>query len=131
MAGTLTTQILEDGPRNSIVKVTYISNTTTGDLAQQVVIDPASFSPVPTQFRIDGIWFSISDQLEVQLLWDATTPVLIVPLAGRGKQFYKQFGGLQNNAGAGKNGKIDMLTTGWASGTQIFEIILWLVKSGT
>lgn len=129
MANSSTIQILEDGPRNSIVKLTGVLDTS--NEAVNTKIDVTQFTPVPTQYRIDGIWYSISDQLEVQLQWHATTNVLIVPLAGRGKQFYKQFGGLINNAGAGKNGNIDLLTTGWASGTQIYEIILWLVKSGT
>lgn len=129
MANAVTTQIIEDGPRNSIVKLTGVLDTSNEALVTK--IDPANFTPVPTQFRIDGIWYSISDQLEVQLQWNATANVLIIPLAGRGKQFYKQFGGLTNNAGAGKTGKIDLVTTGWASGTQIYEIILWLVKSGT
>lgn len=125
---SVTVQILEDGNRNSIVKLTGLL---TADEALNTKIDVTQYTPQPTQFRIDGIWYSISDQLEVQLQWHATSNVLILPLAGRGKQFYKQFGGLQNNAGAGKNGNIDLVTTGWASGTQIYEIILWLVKSGT
>ena len=82
----------------------------------------------PTKVRIDFLDYSISDQLEVQLLWDATTPVVIMPLAGRGKLIFQNFGGIQNNAGAGITGNILIKTTGWTSGTQVFTVTLELVK---
>ena len=128
MANSVTTQILEDGARNAIVKITGVLDTS--NVSVTTYIDPANFSPVPTQFRIDHIDYSVSDQLEVQLQWNATSNVTIMPLAGRGKLSFWNFGGLQNNAGAGKSGKIDLLTTGWTSGTQVFSLVLELVKQG-
>lgn len=134
MANSFTTQILEEGPRNAVVKLTGVLDTS--NLASTVAVDPANFNmsgtgQTPTQFRIDEIEYSISDQLEVQLLWDATAPVVIVAMAGREDIGSKKYGGLQNNAGAGKTGKISVQTTGWASGIQIFTIVLRLVKQGT
>lgn len=128
MANSVTYQILNDGPRNAVVKIAGVLDTS--DLSSTVVVDPASFLPVPTQFRIDHVDYAISDQLELRLQWDATTPVDILPLAGRGRMSFWNIGGIHNNAGAGKTGKILLLTKGWASGTQTFTLILEMVKSG-
>lgn len=130
MANSLTTQIITDGARNATVKITGVLDTS--DQAYTVIVDPASYSPVPGTFRIFHLDYSISDQLEVQLSWDATTPRIIMPLAGRGRMSFVDFGGLINNAtgDAGYTGKIGLKTTGWASGTQIFSLVLELVKQG-
>lgn len=128
MANSVTYQTMIDGPRNTVVKIAGVLDTS--DLASTIIIDPANFSPVPTQFRIDHVDYAISDQLELRLQWDATTPVDILPLAGRGRMSFWNFGGLHNNAGAGKTGKISLLTKGWASGTQTFTLVLEMVKSG-
>lgn len=129
MANALTTQILEDGHRNAIVKVVGVLDTS--NLAATDIVDPANFSPLPTQFRINRLQYDVTSQLEVQILWDATADVVAATLAQYGEFDARDFGGLQNNAGAGKTGKIQALTTGWASGTQTFTIILTLAKQGT
>jgi len=128
MANSLVTQIITDGPRNATVKVTGVLDTS--DLSVTTIVNPASFVPIPPQFRIYHLDYSISDQLELQLQWHATANVVILPLAGRGRMSFVDFGGLTNNAGAGKTGSIDLLTTGWASGIQIFSLVLELVKEG-
>lgn len=123
MAFALATQILQDGPRNTTAKVT-------GDMAPAsyptgvTVLDPAlltdmnpgmSGAHLASNLRIDHIDYSISDGTIVQLIWDATTPVVICELFGRGKLEAKHFGGYINNAGAGVTGKI--LITAIAAGT--------------
>lgn len=133
MANSFDIQILRDGPRNAVVKLTGVLNTS--DLAQQVAVDITTLTqgltgPVAQQLRIDHIDYSIQDQLEVQLFWDATTPKEILPLAGRGRMSFWNFGGLQNNAGTGKTGNILLQTTGYTSGTQVFTVILEMVKQG-
>lgn len=132
MANSTSIQILEDGPRNTVVKFEGVLDTS--DLGSTLIIDPAAQSPIDsfgnpgTKFRIDCLQFSIEDGLSVNLFWDATTPVRIEELVGRGKMKYFQFGGLKNNAGAGVNGKITATTEGWGSGIKSFSIILTLVK---
>ncbi len=128
MANSVLTQILLDGTRNAVMKVTGVLDTS--DVSSTTIVDPASFAPLPAGFRIDHIDYSVSDQLELVLSWDATAPVVIMPLAGRGKLSFSSFGGLQNNAGAGKTGKIFLATTGYTSGTQVFSLVLELVKQG-
>jgi hypothetical protein len=133
MANSFTTQILEEGQRNAIIKLTAVLDTSDLALTNAVVMSDINQSGIgitPTQVRIDHIDYSISDQIEVQLLWDASTDVIIMPLAGRGRLMFWNFGGLTNNSGAGKTGAILVKTTGWTSGTQVFSVILELVKQG-
>jgi hypothetical protein len=134
MANTLTVQTLEEGPRNVRLRVVGVLDTS--NVAVTDLVDPASYNqggtgPTPSTFRIDEIEYSISDALIVQLVWDATADVTFAALAGRGEMCFQDEGGLQNNAGAGKTGKIQILTTGWTVGTQAFTLELSLVKIGT
>jgi hypothetical protein len=116
MAFAIATQILQDGSRNTTAK-------TTGDFANSTlpsavtILDPALLSDMnpgmlgshpASLLRLDHVDYSISDNLTVQLYWDATTPVAICELYGRGKLEARMFGGYQNNAGAGVTGKILM-----------------------
>lgn len=128
MANQVNTQILVDGARNAVVKITGVLDTS--NVSSTVIIDPASFSPKPTAFRIDHLDYSISDPLEVRLQWDATTPIDILPIAGRGRMSFWNFGGLQDNGGAGVTGKINLLTTGYTSGTLVFSVVVEMVKLG-
>ena len=127
MANVLTSQIIHDGYRNAVVSV--VATLDTGNLSAQDIVNPANFSPVPNEFRIDQIEYAVSDQLAAQLLWDATADVIAANLTGHGVLDYRANGGLANNAGAGKTGKIQLTTTGYASGTQAVTLKLHLVKS--
>lgn len=129
MANAVATQIIEDGARNAIVKLDGVLDTSNEAVVTKIAL--ASFSPLPTGFRIDAIRYSISAQLVVRLEWHATANVVAYSLAaGQEDLWFKDVGGLQNNGGAGKNGAIDLVTTGWTSGTQTYTITLWLVKQG-
>lgn len=98
------------------------------------VLDPALQYQDPanpaTQYRVDALDWSVTDPLSVRLIWDATTDVNMINLAGRGNlpHLGRNYGGLQNNSGAGKTGKILATSTGYASGTQEFTIIIHAVK---
>lgn len=115
---TNTIQILIDGPRNTVAKVTGDDTQNSIVLpANTVVLDPATLTsmlptfssgPKATLLRIDSVQYSISDGISIQLLWKATTNVMITELAGRGRMEAVEFGGFQNNAGAGVNGQILM-----------------------
>jgi len=134
MTNSVTTQILEEGPRNVIIKVAGVLDTSDYALTETILmsaLNQGGIGPTPTQIRIDHIDYSISDQLEVQMWWGATTDVIIMPIAGRGRMTFWNFGGLVNNAGAGTTGNIKFKTTGWTSGIQVFSVILECVKQGT
>ena len=137
MANSVNTQVVLDGPRNCVVKVEGILDTS--DLASQVIIDPATLLGTDNTgglkalgLRIERITFSVEDFLECRLAWDATTPTRIEELAGRGVAKFERFGGLTNNSGAGRTGKILLSTEGWTTGkTLSFSLILEMVKQGT
>ena len=136
MANSTSIQILEDGAARTVVKFEGVLDTS--DLSSTVVVDPAAQASVDptgsnylkaTKYRIDKIIHNIEDGISVNFFWDATTPVRIEELTGRGKGDYRDFGGLQNNAGAGVTGKITATTQGWsASAVLSFSVILYLTK---
>jgi hypothetical protein len=110
----IATQTLIDGPRNSVFKVTGDVTVAFGPTDIIVAsslsgVNPGmSGSPAPTLLRIDHIDYAITDGLICILSWDATTPVAITELFGRGKIEAKMWGGFQNNAGAGVTGSISL-----------------------
>lgn len=126
MANTLTTQTIIDGCRNAVVKVTSVQ--TTSDLASVTVITPSSLAFAPKGVRVAYLDYSISDQLNVQILWNGSTDQIMMPLAGRGRMDFTSFGGLTDNDVTGSTGNIDVLTTGWASGTQVFTLVFEMEK---
>lgn len=137
MANSVNTQVLLDGPRNCVLKVEGILDTS--DLSSQVLIDPATLAGMDfsgTQkalgLIVERIQFSIEDTLEVRLAWDATTPQRMVELQGRATEKYERFGGLINNSGAGRTGKILISTQGWAASAVLsFTLILTMKKQGS
>lgn len=134
MANSVTTQIIVDGPRNSVIKVVGILDTS--DVSATAIVDPASLSYMDdtnqqraSQVRIDRIIYTVEEGLDVRLEWDATSPVYIIDLVKAGHQELKDFGGYQNNAGAGKTGKILLATEGFTAGKVMeFTVTLHLVK---
>ena len=110
--------------------------TITGTAGAIVVLDPALLSTcdsqsgrVATSLHINKITLNIEDLLSVNLFWEATANVRIEELVGRGKGDYRHFGGLVNNAGAGKTGRIVATTEGWTSGIKSFSLIIEMVKN--
>ena len=135
MANSVNTQIVLDGSRNCVIKVEGILDTS--DLASTVIVDPSTLQGMDNtgtvkalDLIIERIQFSVEDLLECRLAWDATTPQRIVELQGRGTEKYERFGGLTNNSGAGRTGKILLSTQGWA-GNLSFTLLLTLKKQGT
>lgn len=139
MANIFTIQTLNDGPRNVVVRLVGVLDTS--DMTATDVLDPATLSSIipawpsgikATALSIERVDWAIEDGLEVRLLWDATADVIAEVLMGRGKIDYRDVGGLTNNAGAGITGKIQISTQGWASGNTLsFTIKLHCKKQGS
>ena len=131
MANALTSQILVDGARNAGVKGVGVLDTSNVSIVD--IIDPASFTPTPTGFRIDRISYQVEGGTTVELWWDANTDVRIITLTGAGGDDFcvKGIGGLVSNAGAGVTGKIQLSTEGWASSAvDHFTLTIEMVKMG-
>jgi hypothetical protein len=132
MANSTSIQILNDGPRNVVVKLDGLLDTS--DLTSTTVVDPALLSDMningvkASKLRINKIVYDVEDTLDVELFWDAATPVRIWNLVGRGKVDAHRTGGINNNA-TNPTGKITMTTQGWSTGAILsYTIILELVK---
>jgi hypothetical protein len=130
------TQILIDGPRNTVAKVTGDIGTLAS--GPTVILDPALLTSMlpgfagsfpATLLRIDHIDYSITDGLGIILTWVATTPVAIVELYGRGKIASHHYGGLQNNAGAGVTGQIALTTFATGAATPTDASILLIIHT--
>ena len=137
MANTTSTQIIIDGTRNTVIKVEGVLDTS--DLASFVIVSPATLQGIDNtglvkaaKVRIAEINYNIEDTLQVTLSWDATTPLRIEQLAGRGKIAAWEYGGITNDAGAGVTGNILLATRGWVTGAILsFSVTLELLKQQT
>jgi hypothetical protein len=134
MANSTTIQTLVDGPRNTILKLDGLLDTS--DQGSTIIVDPATLSDYningvkATKLRINKINFDVEDGLDVELFWDASSPVRIGNFVGRGKVDAWRYGGIVNNA-ASPTGKITLQTQGWSTGAILsYTIVLELVKQG-
>lgn len=134
MANSTTIQTLVDGPRNTILKLDGLLDTS--DQGSTIIVDPATLSDYningvkATKLRINKINFDVEDGLDVELFWDASSPVRIGNFVGRGKVDAWRYGGIVNNA-TSPTGKITLQTQGWSTGAIFsYTIVLELVKQG-
>jgi hypothetical protein len=132
MADAVATQILFDGERKAIMKFTNISDGTGETKVTKVdvsTLTPSSFSKACDGVTITKI-HALTHGLEVDMYWDATADVLIatIPQNTMYSMDLTQFGGLWNNAGAGKNGDVQFSTRDASTG-DTYTIILEMVKS--
>lgn len=133
MANVTTKKILQEGPRNAIVKLTGILDT--ADVSLTSVITKADFTnndPNLTLigFRLDFVEYSMSNNAEINLFWNGTVPEQMIPIAGRGRFGGRNYGGINPTTTAlGYDGSINLVTTGWAGGLITnYTVILELVK---
>lgn len=143
MAATVTTRIMEDGPRNVILWVEGNNggNTTGGtDLAVTSLITPAQtgiINPATGQraasFRVDKIEWDVQTEanMRVDLFWNATADQIIYSCIGRANKYFRDFGGLYPPVGlAGATGGIDVSTSGAPATFAAWTIVLYLIKNG-
>lgn len=126
MADAVTTQTLVDGPRNVVMKFTNVSDGTGESAVTKVTA--SSLSGSPTSVRIDAIEFS-TDGMGVNILWDATTPVLAytLPQNYADRVSFWESGGLINTKASGWTGNIKFTTTAHSAGDR-YTVTLFMVK---
>jgi hypothetical protein len=133
MANVTAKKIIVDGHVNAVVQLTGVLDTSDATIAPAVVIaDFTQNDPRMTAllgFQVRKIEFSVGDALQVQLEWNATTPQHLAELAGQGELCYEFAGGMNPATGAaGFNGALNLRTTGWATGTRLYTVLLYLNK---
>lgn len=97
----MATQIVVDGKRACVIKQLGAGTITI-----------AALEGAPSAVSIDKIIYDVVAVADVTLSWEATANELITPLSGRETMCFAEFGGLHNNAGAGKTGNIVVAGTG-------------------
>ncbi|NCW67443.1 MAG: hypothetical protein EBV86_02575 [Marivivens sp.] len=131
MADAVTTQTIQDGDRQVVMKFTNISDGT-GESAVTKV-DVSTLAPesrtgrVCTEVKINRIFYDVSG-MSVDILWDATVDALCLSLSGHGMFDYRATGALPNNAGAGKTGDIAFTTSGATAGDRYFVMLVMTKK---
>jgi len=133
MANVVTSQILVDGPRNLVVRLT--GQIDTADVTATSLVTLANLSPVdiagsaPTRLIVDKISYNIESPLVVNLAWDATTDVVFASLANSGDDIdAKPYGGIYNTEATGVTGAIMYSTSGYDAGIRSFNILLEMRK---
>lgn len=127
MADAVTSRTIHDGKKMAVMKFTNISDGT-GE-SKVTKVDVSALAGAPTSVKITRIWFATFG-MAVQIYFDATADVLalLIPQDQSDCMDFRSFGGIGNNAGAGKTGDIQFSTLGHASG-DTYDIIVELEKS--
>lgn len=132
MADAVTSQTILDGERLFIGKFTNISDG--GGESGVIKIDVSALNPSAAGnacngVKINKIWAQ-TQGMAVDILWDATTDLICETIPEN--QFYlmdySSFGGLPNNAGAGKTGDVLFSTVGAAAGDR-YTIVIEAIKT--
>ena len=131
MADAVTSQTIIDGERNCVMKFTNVSDGTGESAVAKVDVSALASNAAGvacSEVRVLRISHAIVG-MSVQLFLNATSNVLLVELAesSNGHMDFKDFGGLPNSAGSGKNGDILFTTKGHSSG-DTYSITLEMVK---
>ena len=131
MADAVTSQTLADCTIYAVLKFTNISDGTVDGAVTEVDVsafDSSADGDACSGVVIERIWWQCIGMM-VQILWDATSVQFCIELGENqsGNHDYTIFGGLTNNAGAGKNGDIKFTTVG-AAVADTYTVILYLRK---
>jgi hypothetical protein len=133
-ANVLEKQIVEEGPRNAVVKLT--GTLSSGDLVSTPAIALSDFvnnswiNGRLAGLRVDAVMYSMGLNVDALLEWNSAIPQQIMPLAGRGKIDITGDGGLlPDMLRSGYDGSINLRTTGFVPGTvQNFTFVLRMAK---
>ena len=131
MADAVTSQTIQDGERNLVMKFTNVSDCTGESAVKKVDVSALatnSKGQTCTKVKIQRIYWATVG-MSVKLDFDATSNVLLIglPADSTGDEYYDSFTGIPNNAGSGVTGDIDLTTTGHSSGDS-YMIILEMIK---
>jgi hypothetical protein len=116
MPDTVNSQVLLDGPRNYIVHLTNVSDSTGESAVVKIDISGLTLAngAAPSKLTIDEIAYSIQGFTSVRLFWDADTDDEIAVLSGDGHKVFP--GGLVDPRSTGAVGDVLLTTAGAASG---------------
>ena len=131
MADAVTSQTIQDGERNCIMKFTNVSDGTGESAVAKVDVSALASNSEGkscSEVKVLRVSHAIVG-MSVKMFLNATANVLLMELAesSNGHMDFKDFGGIPNNAGSGKNGDILFTTLGHDSG-DTYSVVLEMVK---
>jgi hypothetical protein len=130
MADTITSQTINNGPRNLVMLFTNESDATGESAVVKVDATSATFAnrgvAPGLHLKVGRISFAVNSGA-VRLQWDATSSTDFAILSGTGTFDYSYFGGLPNPANAGATGKIKFTTVGFIAGSS-YVIEMEMIK---
>jgi len=136
MADAVTSQTIEDGGKNLIVKITNISDGTGESAVAKIDVSALNSNPTTgaacSRVSIQRIWFS-NIGMGFKLFWKASSNQFIFEapadwtdtwdfsMGNEGKS------GIPNNAGSGVNGDLVLTTKGHTDG-DTYSAVIWAHK---
>tara|TARA_R110000796_G_scaffold26889_3_gene74223 strand:- start:4201 stop:4605 length:405 start_codon:yes stop_codon:yes gene_type:complete len=131
MADAVTSQTIQDGEKNCIMKFTNVSDGTGESAVAKVDVSALASNSEGkscSEVKVLRVSHAIVG-MSLQLFFDATTNVLLMELAesSNGHMDFKDFSGITNNAGSGKTGDILFTTKGHSSG-DTYSVVLEMHK---
>lgn len=134
MANVYDKTIVTDGPRNAVVRLTGVLDTSDAHIHPAVrLLDFLTNDPIAGvlyAFRIDHITFAIGAGIELLLSWGSgDNPEQLAPLSGRGKlDVWPDGGWIPNIQTPGFDGSIWLDTSGFITGKQNYLLAIAMVK---
>lgn len=130
MANTTYVQVLEDGPRNAIARITAILDTS--NLAATALITKALFTNnesrgVLSGFIIREVEFTVSAGNIAVLEWEATTPQMIGTFHDSNEVDWAP-GLVPNPSAPGYTGSILVRSLNWVAAVQSLTLTLKMIK---
>jgi hypothetical protein len=131
MADAVTSQTLVDNNTTAVILLTNLSDGTGESLVTKVNVANLAVNAIGqacTGVSVQKI-HTACHGLEFRLFWDATTDVVFFASAQNNQYTFdfSNFGGLRNNAGAGKTGNI-LLSTADVSAGDTYTLVLEMTK---
>jgi hypothetical protein len=132
MADAVTSQTILDGDRLFIGKFTNFSDGTGESGVIKIDVSTLArdqYNKACNGLILNKVW-ATTHGMEVQILWDATTDAFcwMIPQNTNYLMDFSSFGGIKNNAGAGKTGDL-LFTTRDASAGDMYTIVLECIKT--
>ncbi len=133
MANSTSKQILEEGPRNAVVKLTGVLDSSNLDWVPAIALADFGNNDVRMTLiglRVDELDYSSGPNLVTFIEWNGGTPQLIAGFAQSDDLKFRSSGGLiPNMQSSGYDGSINLRTKGFIGGNyETFTVLLKLVK---
>ena len=136
MADAVTSQTIEDGGKNLVMKFTNISDGTGESAVAKIDVSALESSPLTGQacnrVSLQRIWFS-NIGMGFKLYWNATTNMFICQAPKDWSDTWDftdssiTLPGIPNNAGGGVNGDLLLTTNDHTSG-DTYSVVVWALK---